>query len=223
MDITAVNGIPIVGHQGPGSIAETTILRLLELQGSMYPSQIVSLKAFPGAENTIALPDHADRIEIVFAAGGPAATAAAAPLGFALSPSRWSELVAAPGGHPAAGDLAGPIDGLGGGPGHAPGPRHEHPDRAPGGGAQHRDRSRRAQARRARQPLRAYDDQAHDAHRQARPAHPADQAVRGAPGASRTWRRRSQHAHRPRHPPRPPQLASVVRPGPTPAHAPRAA
>ena len=32
----------------------------------MYPSQIVSLKAFPGADNTIALPDHGDRIEIVF-------------------------------------------------------------------------------------------------------------------------------------------------------------
>ncbi len=97
LDITGINGVPILGHQGPGSIAETTIERLLELQGSMYPTQIVSLKSFPGAENTIALPDHTDRIEVVFSATNPAATAAtaaAASLGFALSPSRWNELVA---------------------------------------------------------------------------------------------------------------------------------
>ena len=37
VDIAAVNGIPIIGHQGPGSITELTIQRLLTLQGTMKP------------------------------------------------------------------------------------------------------------------------------------------------------------------------------------------
>ena len=46
--ITAVNGIPIAGHQGPGSIADITIRKLLTLQGTMRPSEIVSLTSYPG-------------------------------------------------------------------------------------------------------------------------------------------------------------------------------
>ena len=48
VDIAAVNGIPIVGHQGPGSITDMTIQRLLTLQGTMKPHQIISLMTFDG-------------------------------------------------------------------------------------------------------------------------------------------------------------------------------
>jgi hypothetical protein len=66
--ITKVNGIPIAGHQGAGSIADTTIRALLTLQGSYQPHEIVSLMRYPGAPNTHARADHASYIEVVFAA-----------------------------------------------------------------------------------------------------------------------------------------------------------
>src|SRR5262249_31970542 len=43
VDIAAVNGIPITGHQGPGTITEAVIKDLLLLQGAMRPAQIISL------------------------------------------------------------------------------------------------------------------------------------------------------------------------------------
>ena len=66
VDIAQVNGIPITGHQGPGSITDVTIRRLLLLQGSMKPHQIISLMTFPGADNTLALPSHYNHIHVGF-------------------------------------------------------------------------------------------------------------------------------------------------------------
>jgi hypothetical protein len=66
VDIAAINGIPIIGHQGEGSITDITVRRLLTLQGTMRPSQIISLMTFEGADNTIAMPDHADHIHVGF-------------------------------------------------------------------------------------------------------------------------------------------------------------
>jgi hypothetical protein len=66
VDIAAINGIPIAGHQGEGSITDLTIRRLLTLQGTMRPHQIISLMTYDGADNTFALPDHADHIHLGF-------------------------------------------------------------------------------------------------------------------------------------------------------------
>ena len=38
-----INGIPILGHQEPGGITEQTVRRLMQLQGTMQPHQIISL------------------------------------------------------------------------------------------------------------------------------------------------------------------------------------
>jgi murein DD-endopeptidase MepM/ murein hydrolase activator NlpD len=65
-DIAAINGIPINGHQGKGSITDLTIRRLLTLQGTMKPHQIISLMTYRGADNTMSLPDHADHIHVGF-------------------------------------------------------------------------------------------------------------------------------------------------------------
>jgi hypothetical protein len=64
VDIAAVNGTPILGNQGKGSITETTIQKLLSLQGSMQPHQIISLMDMGGP--TMVLPDHADHIHVGF-------------------------------------------------------------------------------------------------------------------------------------------------------------
>jgi hypothetical protein len=65
-DIAKINGIPIVGHQGPGSIADITVRRLLTLQGTMQPNQIISLMNYPGVSNAWAQGDHADHIHVGF-------------------------------------------------------------------------------------------------------------------------------------------------------------
>jgi hypothetical protein len=64
VDIAAINGIPIAGHQGPGTITERAVRRLLTLRGVMRPHQIITLMNFPGASNTLAMPDHADHIHV---------------------------------------------------------------------------------------------------------------------------------------------------------------
>ncbi len=64
VDIAAINDIPILGNQGKDSITDLTIRRLLTLQGTMKPHQIISLMTIPGTDNTLALPDHADHIHI---------------------------------------------------------------------------------------------------------------------------------------------------------------
>ncbi|MGO9247913.1 MAG: lytic murein transglycosylase [Solirubrobacteraceae bacterium] len=65
--IVSINGVPIAGHQGAGSITDTTIRTLLTMQGEFVPARIVSLMKYPGAPTTLARADHGDYIEIVFA------------------------------------------------------------------------------------------------------------------------------------------------------------
>jgi hypothetical protein len=66
VDIAAINGIPILGHQGSGSVTDIANRRLLTLQGTMRPDQIISLMTYEGAENTLSLPDHHDHIHVGF-------------------------------------------------------------------------------------------------------------------------------------------------------------
>ena len=61
-----VNGIPIVGHQGAGSITDITVRRILTLQGSMQPNQLITLMNYPGVSYAWAQSDHADHIHVGF-------------------------------------------------------------------------------------------------------------------------------------------------------------
>src|SRR4029077_6574723 len=54
VDISAINGTAIAGHQGAGTITDLTVRALLTLQGAFAPYQIVSLMQYPGAPNTLA-------------------------------------------------------------------------------------------------------------------------------------------------------------------------
>ena len=66
VDISAVNGTPILGHQGQGSITDDVVRHLLELQGLMDPHQIITLMTYAGHDNTLALPDHANHVHVGF-------------------------------------------------------------------------------------------------------------------------------------------------------------
>ena len=94
VDIATINGIPILGHQGEGSITDITIRRLLTLQGTMKPDQIISLMTFDGADNTIAMGDHADHIHVGFTPlYGTDSQGSASRLNAILKPKQWIKLI----------------------------------------------------------------------------------------------------------------------------------
>jgi len=90
VDIAAVNGIPIIGHQGQGSITDITIRRLLTLQGNLRPAQIISLMKFEGHDNTLVMSDHDDHIHVGWT---PNYGDNAAKYDAALKPGQWIKLI----------------------------------------------------------------------------------------------------------------------------------
>jgi hypothetical protein len=93
VDIAMVNGIPILGHQGKGSITDLTIQRLLTLQGTMKPDQIISLMTFEGADNTLAMGDHDDHIHVGWRPLYGAGSKAAKQVDAVLKPRQWIKLI----------------------------------------------------------------------------------------------------------------------------------
>jgi murein DD-endopeptidase MepM/ murein hydrolase activator NlpD len=91
VDISKINGTPILANQGAGTIADTTIRRLLTLQGAMAPDQIISLMRYPGVANTLAMADHADHIHVGFRPQTSAGGRGLFRLG--LRPRQWLRLV----------------------------------------------------------------------------------------------------------------------------------
>jgi Transglycosylase SLT domain/Peptidase family M23 len=88
VDIAKVNGVPILGHQEPGGVADQTVRRLMLLQGTMVPHQVISLLAIGGP--TLAMADHADHVHVGFRPAGEAWRRAGYSV---LKPSQWPELM----------------------------------------------------------------------------------------------------------------------------------
>jgi hypothetical protein len=63
VDIAVIDGVPVTGHQGPGTLTDQLIRNVLQLQGTMHPHQVISLEDLPG-ETSFALPDHYDHVHI---------------------------------------------------------------------------------------------------------------------------------------------------------------
>jgi len=91
VDIAKINGVPVLGHQGEGSITDLAVRRLLTLQGTMRPSQIITLMTYEGADNTLALPDHADHIHLGFTPRF--GTKDGRRYDAVLKPSQWIKLI----------------------------------------------------------------------------------------------------------------------------------
>jgi murein DD-endopeptidase MepM/ murein hydrolase activator NlpD len=94
VDITAVNGVPIAGHQGPGSIADVTVRKLLELQGASRPQRIVSLMSYPGSAGALAKPSARNDIHIAFSPLNGGLAHAAGAFSSTLAPNEWIKLIA---------------------------------------------------------------------------------------------------------------------------------
>src|SRR4051812_6178646 len=98
MDIAVVNGIPIVGNQGKGTITEAVIKSLLRLQGSMEPHQVISLMTLGGP--SFALADHYDHIHVGYAPvpgdtdyGSNASQTTSRQIDALLKPGQWKRLI----------------------------------------------------------------------------------------------------------------------------------
>jgi membrane-bound lytic murein transglycosylase B len=74
LDISAINGTSIAGHQGPETITDLTIRALLTLPAAFAPHEINSLMRYPSSPSTHASAVYRSRIELVF--NPPAATPA---------------------------------------------------------------------------------------------------------------------------------------------------
>jgi murein DD-endopeptidase MepM/ murein hydrolase activator NlpD len=92
--ITAVNGVPIAGHQGQGSIADTTIHKLLTLQGINRPLRIVSDTSIPGTNNTLVKPSARNYVYVAFSTLSGGGTHVAGAFGSVLSAKEWIKLIA---------------------------------------------------------------------------------------------------------------------------------
>jgi hypothetical protein len=64
VDISALNGTPVLGHQQPGGVVEHALRRILLLPRPLQPSELISLFELGGP--SFALPDHADHIHAGF-------------------------------------------------------------------------------------------------------------------------------------------------------------
>ncbi len=93
VDISKINGIPIVGHQGAGSITDVTIRRLLTLQGAMQPNQIISLMSYKSQASTLALPDHSNRIQLTYTPIFGSNKRLSAQITQILKPKQWIQLI----------------------------------------------------------------------------------------------------------------------------------
>jgi murein DD-endopeptidase MepM/ murein hydrolase activator NlpD len=91
VDIAAINGISIIGHQERGGVTHQAVKRLMGLQGTMRPHQIISLLDL--GQNTVAMGDHNDHIHVGFraTAGDDRKTGRAALA--VLDPEQWTDLI----------------------------------------------------------------------------------------------------------------------------------
>jgi len=94
VNITAVNGVPVAGHDGQGSIADVTVRKLLMLQGAARPRQIVSQLSYPGSPGAYASPSARDAIHVAFALPVPRGARASRFAGSTLTPGEWIKLIA---------------------------------------------------------------------------------------------------------------------------------
>jgi hypothetical protein len=62
IDIAIINGVPVLGNQGAGSHTVALLKSVLRLQGTMRPSELISLHNLGGP--SFAMGDHADHVHV---------------------------------------------------------------------------------------------------------------------------------------------------------------
>jgi Transglycosylase SLT domain/Peptidase family M23 len=88
VDIPVINGTPVTGNQGPGTLTDELIRTVLQLQGTMHPHQVISLEDLPGA-TSFALGDHYDHVHVGYS---PDAGPFGEEFNAILKPKQWLRL-----------------------------------------------------------------------------------------------------------------------------------
>jgi hypothetical protein len=83
-----INGTPVLGNQGPGTITEALLKTVLRLQGTLIPDELISLQEFGGP--SFAMADHADHVHIGYSPLGSGSEARFVQL---LKPDQWQRLI----------------------------------------------------------------------------------------------------------------------------------
>jgi len=83
VDITAINGVPLAKHQGPGTITDLTIRALLTVPAEFVPEKIVSLMRYPGQANTHSDASNWNHVHLEFAPAAKKSALSAAATGAA--------------------------------------------------------------------------------------------------------------------------------------------
>jgi hypothetical protein len=91
VDVAQINGLPVLGNQGPGSIAEAYVQDILELQGTMEPDQVISLMNFGGP--SFAMSDHDDHVHVGYAAESGPGSSTDKQFVQLLEPDQWERLI----------------------------------------------------------------------------------------------------------------------------------
>ncbi|HYG95581.1 MAG TPA: lytic murein transglycosylase, partial [Solirubrobacterales bacterium] len=89
VDIAAINGVPVTGNQGPGTLTDELLHEVLRLQGTMHPHQVISLQDLPGA-TSFAMADHYDHVHVGY---HPLVGDAEAKFAALLKPDQWQRLI----------------------------------------------------------------------------------------------------------------------------------
>ena len=91
VDIAAINGQPVLGNQGPGTVTEALVRDVLRLQGTMEPDQVISLMDFGGP--SFAMSDHHDHVHVGYTPlYGPGASPDKQFVQI-LKPDQWKRLI----------------------------------------------------------------------------------------------------------------------------------
>jgi hypothetical protein len=91
VDIAAINGVSVLGHQEPGGVTDTAVRRLMALQGTLAADQVISLLDLGGS--TLAMGDHDDHIHVGFAPVPGTGRAVGRAAREVLEPDQWLDLV----------------------------------------------------------------------------------------------------------------------------------
>jgi hypothetical protein len=88
VDVAAINGVPVLGNQGPGTLTEALLKAVLRLQGTLVPDELISLQEFGGP--SFAMADHADHVHIGYSPLGGSGEAQFVQL---LKADQWERLI----------------------------------------------------------------------------------------------------------------------------------
>jgi murein DD-endopeptidase MepM/ murein hydrolase activator NlpD len=92
VDIAAINGTPVLGHQERGGVTHQAVTRLMQMQGTLLADQIISLIDL-GAP-TVVMADHADHIHVGFRPLFGSNERLGRQTMAVLKPGQWHDLIA---------------------------------------------------------------------------------------------------------------------------------